>query len=180
MTSLTTSTPRTRTGNRTAPITGSVAGAGFIVAGVISLVHHTGDNHWDGLSQVLNVSFLVACLALVATLPAVGAWLGGGRVARAGILAAQVGYAAMAVESIVSTVHDGNTLGGLFFGGLLLVLAGLLVLGIGAVVTGRRRWAAPLPFVGMLVGVAGGDHGGLIVLGVVWIILVAALVRTDS
>ena len=40
-----------------------------------------------------------------------------------------------------------------------------------ASVSRRQHGAATLPFLGMLVGTAGGDHGGSIVLGAVWVIL---------
>jgi hypothetical protein len=175
MSSLTTTTPPSSTTRRTAPIAAFVAAAGFVVEGLIALVHHTGDDHWDGLSQTLNIAYLVGCVALVVTLPALGGWLRTGRVGRGGILAAQVGYAAMAVESVASSAHDGNVLGGLFFGGLLLALVGLLVLAVAAGVRGHHRWAAALPFAGMLVGTAGGEHGGSIVLAAVWIALGAML-----
>jgi hypothetical protein len=165
--------------NRIAPAAAFVAFAGFTVEGVIALVHHTGDDHWDGLSQVLGGAFTVASLALIVVLPAFGQWLLISRLGRAGVIAAQLGYAAMAVESIVSGVHDGNTLGGLFFGGLVLSLVGLLLLGIAGLISGRVRWAAMLPFIGMLVAIAGGDHGGSILLGVVWAVLGVALLRSE-
>ncbi len=157
-----------------------LAAAGFAVEGVISLVHHTGDQHWDALSQVLNVAYLVAAVALVVALPGLSPRLGLRRVGRGGIIAAQVGFAAMAVESVVSSVHDGNTLGGLFFGGLLLSLAGLLALGIDGLLAGRRRWAALLPFLGMFVGIAGGNHGGSVVTAVVWVVLGLWLLRAEA
>jgi hypothetical protein len=164
----------------TASIAAFVGAAGFFVEGVISLIHHTGDNHWDALSQVLNAAYAVAAVALIFALPAVGRWLRVNRAGRIGTVAAQVGFAAMAVESIVSGFHDGNTLGGLFFGGLVLTLAGLLVLGIAGLVSGAVRWAAMLPFLGMFVGIAGGDHGGSIALGVLWVLLGVSLSRVEG
>jgi hypothetical protein len=86
----------------------------------------------------------------------------------------------MAVESIASSVHDGNTLGGLFFGGLLLTLAGLAILTVAGLRHRALRWAAPLPLLGMLVGIAGGDHGGSIVLGAVWAVLAVVLVTSEG
>jgi hypothetical protein len=163
---------------RSATAAAFVAAAGFITEGVISLVHHTGDHRWDGPSQALNAAYALAAVALIATLPAVGRWLHVNRVGRAGVVAAQIGYAAMAIESIASGFNDGDTLGGLFFVGLVLSLVGLLGLGIAALVSGYARWAALLPFVGMFVAIAGGDHGGSIVLGAVWVLLGVA-VRTD-
>ncbi len=160
-----------------ASIASIVAAAAFAVEGVIAVVHHTGDQNWDAASQVLDLSFALGCVALIIALPILGRVLAVGRVGRIGVLVAQVGFTAMTVESIVSSIHDGNTLGGVFFGGLLLTLLGLLVFGIDAIRTGRPRWAAPLPFLGMIVAIAGGDHGGSIVLGAVWVVLGVLLVR---
>ena len=178
-----TTSPSLTTGStmtRTASMAAFVAAAGFAVEGIISLFHHTGDDHWGPLSQVLNGAYAVAALALIVVLPALGHWLRVNRIGRGAVIAAQIGYAAMVVESIVSALHDGNILGGVFFGGLLLALVGLLVLGIVAVIGGHRRWAALLPFLGMFVGIAGGEHGGSIVSAAVWIVLGAALLRADS
>jgi hypothetical protein len=165
---------------RPASLAAFVAAAGFGVEGIISLFHHTGDEHWGPLSQALNGAYAVAALALIVALPAVGLWLQVNRIGRGAVIAAQIGYAAMVVESIVSALHDGNILGGVFFGGLLLALFGLLVLGIVAVIGGHHRWAALLPFLGMLVGIAGGEHGGSVMTAAVWIVLGTALLRTDS
>jgi hypothetical protein len=179
--SLSSTTPRTAPAATSAAVrvAAFVAAAAFVVEGVISVVHPTGDRHWDLLSQALNAAYLIACLALMVALPAVGSWLGAGRVGRVGVVAAQVGYAAMAGESIVSAVDDGNTLGGLFLIGLLLTLAGLLVLAVAGLVSGVRRWASALPLLGMLIGIAGGDLGGSIVLGAVWALLGVALIRSE-
>jgi hypothetical protein len=166
--------------SRSGPAAAFVAAAGFVVEGVIALVHKTGDDDWDGLSQVLNAAYVVGSIALIVALPVVGRWLRINRAGRLGVIAAQVGFAAMAVESVASGVHDGNTLGRLFFGGLLLSLIGLLVLGIADLMSGAVRWAAMLPFLGLLVGIAGGDHGGSIVLGAVWVLLGVAFMRAES
>ncbi len=165
--------------DRTAPMAAFVAAAGFAAEGVISLVHHTGDDHWGPLSQVLNGAYALAALALIFVLPTVGRWMQVNRIGRGAVIAAQIGYAGMVVESIVSAVHDGNTLGGLFFGGLLLSLVGLLILGVSGVIAGYRRWGALLPFLGMFVGIAGGDHGGSIITAAVWIVLGVALLRIE-
>lgn len=170
--------PRTAI-TRSASTAAFIAAAGFSTEGVISLVHHTGDQHWDGPSQVLNAAYAVAAVALIVALPALGRWLQVNRVGRAGVVGAQLGYAAMAIESIASGINDGDTLSGLFFAGLLLALAGLLVLGIAALVRGFARWAALLPFLGMFVGIAGGEHGGSIVLGAVWVLLGVIMNRAE-
>jgi hypothetical protein len=163
-----------------APAASFVAAAAFVLEGVISVVHHTGDQNWDALSQVLNAAYAVASVALAVALPAIGRWLEVNRVGRSGIAAAQIGFAAMAIESVVSALHDGNILGGVFFVGLLLALVGLLTLGVAGIARGKHRWAAPLPFLGILVGIAGGNHGGSIVTGLVSIALGTALVRNES
>lgn len=180
---MTTTSPSTLTTEstmaRTAPMAAFVAAVGFAVEGSISLVHHTGDSDWGPLSQVLNGAFALAALALIFVLPAAGRWMQVNRVGRGAVTAAQIGYAAMVVESIVSAIYGGNTLGGLFFAGVLLSLVGLLVLGISAVIAGRRRWAALMPFLGMFVAIAGGEHGGSIITAAVWVVLGAALLRTE-
>jgi hypothetical protein len=181
---MTTSATETRTQNHTtarlAATASFVAAAGFVVEGAISLVHHTGDEHWDALSQVLGAAYAVATLALVVALPALAGWLGVNRVGRAATLVAQVGCVAMVVESVASGIHDGNTLSGVFFAGLLLSLVGQLVLGITGLTAGHRRWAAMLPFLGLFVGIAGGEHGGSIVSGIVWVVLGAVLLRPEE
>lgn len=180
MTTSVDTTIQTPTASRLAAAAAFVAAAGFVVEGAISLGHHTGDEHWDALSQVLGAAYAVATLALVVALPAVSRWLQVNRVGRGASVAAQVGCVAMVVESVASGIHDGNTLGGLFFGGLLLSLVGQLVLGITGLTAGRRRWAAMLPFLGLFVGIAGGEHGGSIVSGIVWAVLGAALLRREE
>lgn len=86
----------------------------------------------------------------------------------------------MIVESIASAVHDGNILGGLFLAGLLISLVGLPILGITAMITGHRRWAAMLPILSLFVGIAGGDPGNSIITAAVWIVIGAVLLRTAS
>jgi hypothetical protein len=168
------------TPTRTAPPAAYVAAGGLVVEGVIALVHTTGDRDWDALSQILNAAYAIAAIALVLVLPSVGSWLRVERAGRIGVVVAQIGLTAMAVESVVSGINDGNTLGGLFFGGLLLALAGLLVLGIAALVAGQVRWAALLPFLAMIIAIAGGEHGGSIVAGIVWTVLGVTMSRADG
>jgi hypothetical protein len=164
-----------------AAVAAAVAAVGFAVEGVIALTHHTGDRHWDLTSQILNGAYTVACLALIVALPAFATrTTAAGRWGRIGTVTAQVGFATMAVESVASGIHDGNTLGGVFFGGLLLTLAGLAILTVAGLRQGALRWAAPLPLLGMLVGIAGGEHGGSIVLGAVWAVLAVALATGKS
>jgi hypothetical protein len=173
------STPaRTRLG--TAVVAPIVAGAGFVVEGVLALVHPVGDSGWDPLAEVLDIAFLVAVLAAALTLPVFGRWLGVGRAGRLAVVVAQVGCAAMAVESAVSAVHGGNTLGLLFLAGVLLMAVGTLALGIAGLVAGAVRWAAPLPLLGWLVTIGGGDHGGSIVLGALCLAFALAGTRAPA
>lgn len=154
-----------------------LAAAGFAVEGVIAVVHPVGDSNWDATAQVLNAAFGIAVLALALALPYVGRWLRVGRPGRIGVIACQVGAVLMAIESVDSGAHGGNTLGGLFFGGVLLVLVGLLVLAIDGVRAGAVRWAAPLPVIGWLVAIGGGDVGGGIVLAVILLVVAVSVMR---
>lgn len=172
-----TSPVRTPAATAATPPAAYVAAGAFLVEGVVSLVHHTGDSNWDALSQLLNAAYGVAVLAVALALPRVGRLLGANLGGRVGIVVAQLGLVAMAVESAVSAVHKGNTLGGLFFGGLLAALLGLLVLGVVAVARGPRRSVALLPFLGMLVGIAAGEHGGGVVTAAMWLTLGIASAR---
>lgn len=83
----------------------------------------------------------------------------------------------MAIESAASGIHGGSTLGGLFFGGVVLMTLGLLGVGIAGLRAGKLRWAAMLPFVGWFVSIAGGDVGGSILLALVLLGLCAAVMR---
>lgn len=162
-------------------VAAAVAAIGFVVEGIIVLTHHTAEQHWDLASQILNGAYALACLALIVAMPAFATLTTAGeRWGRIGTVTAQVGFAAMAVESIASSIHDGNTLGGVFFGGLLITLVGLTVLAVTGLRLGALRWAAPLPLLGLLVGIAGGDHGGSIVLGAVWAVLAAVLATSEG
>ena len=158
----------------------AVAALGFIIEGAAVLGHKVPDSHWGVRGSIVDGAFAVAALAVVLALPALGHLLEVGRVGRVGVRVAQLGFVAMAVESFASLVHGGNTLGPVFAGGLLLVLAGLLALAVTGVAAGALRWAAPLPVLGMLVGIAGGDQGGSLALGVVWLVIAAVLGRPTA
>lgn len=148
-----------------------VAAIGFAVEGIAVIGHKVPDSHWGVRGSIVDGAFAVAAVALVLALPALAQRLQVGRGGRIGCVAAQAGYAAMAVESLASLVHGGNVWGPVFVVGLLLVFAGLLTLAISGVDAGVARWAAPLPVIGMLVGIAGGDQGGSIALAVVWVVM---------
>jgi hypothetical protein len=93
------------------------------------------------------------------------------RLGRAGCRTAQPGLTLMVVESAVSQVHGGNTLGPVFMLGLLLALTGLLL--VAADGLRHRRWLAPLPFLAFLVAIGSGDHGGFLALALVWAAIAA-------
>lgn len=156
------------------------AGAGYILEGVIAIVHPVGDTNWGSFADILNIGFLFAVLASAFALPYIGRWLGVNRVGQVSVIAAQIGFGAMAVETVVSLVHGGNTLGAVFFIGLVLVTLGTLVLAITGLLAGVVPWAAPLPLLGWLVSIAGGDHGGSIALGMLCLAAAATIVRTRA
>lgn len=145
------------------------AGVGYIAEGVVAIIHPVGDKNWGPFADALNIAFLVAVVASAITLPYIGRWLTVHRTARAAVAAAQLGFVAMAVETVVSVAHGGNTLDAVFFIGLLLATLGTLLLAIGGALAGPHRWVASLPLLGWLISIAGGDHGGSIVLGLMFL-----------
>jgi hypothetical protein len=155
----------------------AVAALGFAVEGVAVIGHKIPDSDWGTRGSIVDGAFAVAALAVALALPAFARRLQVGRAGAIGRIAAQVGYVAMAVESWASLAHGGNTLGPVFSVGLLLVFGGLLALAVSGVKAGIVRWAAPLPVLGMLVGIAGGDQGGSIALAVVWLVIAAHVDR---
>jgi hypothetical protein len=156
----------------------SVAAVGFVVAGSSVIGHKIPDQNWGIRGTILDIAFAVGALGVAAALPALAALLDVGRVGRAAMRLAQAGHLAIAVECLVSTARGGNTLGVLFVVGLLASLVGLAALAVSGVRASAARLLAPLPILGLLVGIAGGDRGGAIVIGVVWGVLAAAITRT--
>lgn len=155
-------------------ITAAAAAAAYAVSGAAVLGHPIPDSHWGTRGAIVDaagaVAFALTALALTGLTPL----LADGGPARWATRLAQAGLAGMTVESIASLVHGGNTLGGMFFGGLLLTLAGLVALAVSGVRAGQLRWAAPLPVLALFVGIAGGDHGGFLATSAVWLVLSAA------
>jgi len=161
------------------PVASLAAAVGFVVAGASVVGHPVPDQHWGARGAVLDLAFAVGALGVAAGLPAVAGALRVGRVGRGGTRLAQAGHVALAVECVASTVHGGNTLGPVFVLGLLASLAGLAVLAVEGLRSGTARAWAPLPLVGLLVGVAAGDRGGAVVLGLVWAALGAFVVQGE-
>jgi hypothetical protein len=61
--------------------------------------------------------------------------------------------------------------------GLVAALLGLVLLAIDGIRAGAARTLAPVPLVGLLVGIAAGDQGGAILLGVAWAAIAVSLSR---
>jgi hypothetical protein len=157
-----------------------VAAAGLAVEGIaVAVGGAVPDDNWGTEGDVVNAAFIVAALGLVVAASALPTLLGLGRWGRYAVVGSQIGFCLMVVESVASQIHGGNTLGPVFFVGLLLALLGSLVVAIDGVKSNELRWAAALPLLGMLVGIAGGNHGGSIVWGAIWLILAVTMTRSD-
>lgn len=147
------------------------AGIAYAVSAAPVIGHRIPDSHWGTRGAVVDGAGAVALLLTAVALAGLAPMLSGGRLARWAARTAQAGCAAMATESVVSLVHGGTVLGGLFLGGLAAAVAGLITLAVSGLRAGRLRWAAGLPALGLLVGIAGGDRGGFLVTAVVWLVL---------
>lgn len=159
----------------TGAVAAAVAGAGYVVEGLLVLRHPQGDSHWTTSGYVVEATFVVALVATVVALPAVGGWLALGRAGGIGVRIAQVAYAAIGVASFASLLAGGSTLGPVFILGLLGSLVGLAVVAVTGVARGSHRWAAALPLAAMVVGIGLGDSGGSVLLGAVWLLLAQQL-----
>ena len=154
-----------------------VAGFAYIALGIVMLTgHDVPDQRWGARGDLINVLGLIGFGFNVLGAERLRTPLALRRLGLVGLRAAQTGLAAMAVESVASQLHGGNTLGPVFFLGLLLTLVGFLVVGIDGLRRPGTRWVALLPFLGLLVGIAGGEHGGFVVLGGLWAVLAVAAV----
>jgi hypothetical protein len=158
----------------------ALAAVAFVISGVTVIGHNIPDQHWGTRGAVLDIAFAVGALAIAAALPAVAARLAGGRLGGIGTRFAQMGHVAIAVECVASTIHNGNTLGPVFVLGLLTSLVGLALVAIDGIRTGSARLLAPLPVLGLLVGIAGGNHGGAIALGAVWAVFALLIAKDDQ
>ncbi|MBN9609946.1 MAG: hypothetical protein BGO26_18545 [Actinobacteria bacterium 69-20] len=160
-----------------------LAAVGYLAEGGIVLAEQAGfagttDN------RLLNLSYAVAVLAAAVALPAVTSHIGlrrkgAGWLGIIGSWLAQAGLVAMGVESGVAVVHEVTALGMLFVIGIVLSVAGLLVLAIGGAIAGAPRWLAVLPLLAVLAAAAGGDFGASIVSGALWV-GVAWLIRSRT
>jgi hypothetical protein len=154
-----------------------LAGLAYVALGVVTLTGPTVPDHdWGTRGAVVDALGLVGFALTVLGAERLRTPLALGRVGLVGLRGAQAGLVAMSVESVASLVHGGNTLSALFLVGLLLTLVGFLVVGVDGMRHPGARWVAPLPFLGLLLGIGAGDHGGFVLLGVVWIVLALAAV----
>jgi hypothetical protein len=158
----------------------AVAAIAFAVAGTTVVGHKIPDQHWGTRGAVLDVAFAIGLIAAAFVLPALSELVGVGRVGRIGTRLAQIGQAAMAVESIASTIHGGNTLGPVFVLGLVGSVIGLAMVAIDGIRAGLARGLAVVPLLGLLVGIAAGDQGGAVVLGVAWAVVAVRLSRRGT
>jgi hypothetical protein len=146
----------------------AVAATAFVVAGATVVGHKVPDHNWGTRGAVLDIAFAIGLIAVAIALPGLAARLQVNRLGTIGTRVAQLGQLAMAIESIASTIHGGNTLGPIFMLGLLASLVGMALLAIDGFRAGVARALAPIPLLALLVGIAGGDHGGAIMLGIAW------------
>src|SRR5437764_13708239 len=138
----------------------AAAAVAFAVAGATVVGHKIPDEHWGTRGAVLDIAFAIGMLAAAVALPAVADRVCVRRLGTIGTRLAQVGQVAMAVESIASTIHGGNTLGPVFMLGLLASFVGLALLAVDGFRVGVARALALVPVVGQLVGIAAGNQGG--------------------
>jgi hypothetical protein len=140
-----------------------------IALGVVTVTGPTvPDESWGARGALVNALGIVVFVSMAVAAELLVPLLSLSRVGVAALRATQVGLGLMTLESVVSQVHGGNTLGPVFMLGLLLTVLGFLVLGVDGLRRPARRWLALLPLVAMLVGIGGGDHGGFVLLGVAW------------
>jgi hypothetical protein len=146
----------------------------YAVEGAIVIHSPQPDHHWSAAGYAVEVAFAIALVATIPLLPLLAT--SASRTAAIAARVAQVGLGAMLVDAVASTVAGGNVVGPLFFLGLLAALGGLIVLAIWTV---RARlgtwWLAPVVLVTLLAGMALGDHGGGILIGVGWAIVAFAI-----
>jgi hypothetical protein len=155
--------------NTTTRVAAFVSGAAAIALGALTIIGPSfPDEHWGTRGSIVNALGIVVFLAMAVASERLVMLLRLGRIGIVGIRVAQTGLALMTIESVASQVHGGNTWGPVFMLGILLSLVGFLVQGIDGLRRPGARWLAMLPLVAMLVGIATGDQGGFLLLGVAW------------
>lgn len=147
-----------------------LTGAACIALGAVTIAGSpVPDHHWGTRGAVVNGLGLLAFAAMALALELLRKPLQLARLGHTGMRLAQVGLSLMCVESSASEVHGGNTLGVVFMLGLLAAVSGLAL--VCADGLRRRRWLAALPLLALVVGIGTGDHGGFLLVGLVWLVL---------
>ena len=152
----------------------ALAGIGFAVEGAIVVRAPQGDSHWHVSGYVVEAAFVVALVAALPMLPALRR--SSSRLAAIATRGAQAGFAAMLVSAVPSLALGRDVLGPAFLLGVAAALVSLLVLAVTALRTRGPAWlVAPLAFTGLVAGIALGDQGGGVVMGVSWIAVALGL-----
>lgn len=164
---------------RLASLLAAVGGLAYAVEGGIVVRAPQPDHHWHTSGYAVEAAFIVALLATLPLPPLFHA--GSSRVARVAARIVQAGFAGMLISAVGSLAAGGTVLGPVFLVGVLASLAGLVALTVPAL---RSRpsgwWMAPLAFVGLLLSMVLGDHGGGILFGLAWIAISIGLRDTAT
>ena len=151
--------------SRLAAMLAVVAGLGFAVEGAIVVRAPQGDSGWSASGYAVEAAFVVA---LIAALPALGLLKPyASRTTAWATVGARIGFFALLVAAVPSLVQGKDALGPVFLLGVLVSLVSLLVLAVAGL--RRRVWVGAAAFVGLVLGMALGDHGGGVALGVAWV-----------
>lgn len=157
--------------NQLSSVAAASAAAGFIVSGAAVVGHPVPDEHWGTRGAVVDGFAALGFLLVACVIPRVGSALHAGPAGRVASRAAALGYLIMGAESVASLLHGGNTWGPSFFVGLLLALVSSIVLSVSAVRARHHTWLSTLPALALLIGVAAGNQGGFMLLGLGWLAL---------
>jgi hypothetical protein len=159
---------------RHAPLLAMIAALAYAVEGAIAIHAAQPDHDWNAWGYAVEISFAVALFTSIPLLPLLVSR--SSRTAEIAIRVSQLGLAAMLIDAIASSAADGNVVGAVFFFGLLAALGGL---GVAAGVSIKTRagswWLAPCVLAGLIAGMALGNRGGGIVIGVSWAVVALAL-----
>lgn len=153
--------------------TAHIAGAGFAAEGALALAHRELGFGGGAYDHSLDAAYTVAMIGCCLAMPLVAAALGRSRLARNAARVASAGYAAMALESAVATVHRVDLLGPLFTLGIAASVLGSLALALSPRVA--PRWLAALPLLAMVLAAAGGEQGGSLLSACAWVVLARSM-----
>jgi hypothetical protein len=152
---------------RHAPLLAAIGALAYTVEGAIALRSPQPDQHWHAAGYAVEITFALALAATIPLLPVLSTHVS--RTVRIATRISQIGFSAMLINAIASTAADGNVLGPVFFLGLVAALCGLVVVAFSQVRTRLTPWwLSPVVLVGLLAGMALGDHGGGILIGISW------------